>query len=92
MTMNHLPDDLLPFWLFGSPWLGAGYGLGFAVVMDAAQRPTLASTGTYEWWSRTATLFWVDPQEELIGLFMPQGVAWRLGPIFRNLVYQAIVD
>ncbi len=93
MTTNHLPADLLPVHLT-EPWPGLGYGLGFGVVVDETQRPMLASRGEYGWPGTAGTRFWVDPQEELIGLILPQvrfmGVP--LTAVFQNAVYQALVD
>jgi CubicO group peptidase (beta-lactamase class C family) len=93
MTTNHLPADLLPVHL-AEPWPGLGYGLGFGVVTDETQRPMLASRGEYGWPGAAGTRFWVDRQEELIGLSMPQVrfLGLPLGGVFQNLVYQAIVD
>jgi CubicO group peptidase (beta-lactamase class C family) len=93
MTMNHLLDDVLaPKPLYGP---GGGYGLGVGVELGEAQRPTLTSTGAYGWSSAGSCLFWVDPQEALIGLSLQQ-VLWGsrlwVGKRFQNLVYQAIVD
>ena len=93
MTTNHLPDELLPVHL-AEPWPGVGYGLGFGVVTDETQRPMLASRGEYGWPGAAGTRFWVDPQEELIGLAMPQVrfLGMPVGAVFQNLVYQAIID
>jgi CubicO group peptidase (beta-lactamase class C family) len=93
MTMNHLPADLLPVWI-AEPWPGLGYGLGFGVVVDETQRPMLASRGEYGWPGAAGTRFWVDPQEGLIGLILPQVrfLTVPVGAVFQNLVYQALVD
>jgi CubicO group peptidase (beta-lactamase class C family) len=54
----------------------------------------LESIGTYMWDGGTRTRFWVDPAEELIGIFMTQlqTRGWELQQKYRVLVYQAIVD
>ena len=72
-----------------------GYGLGVGVELDEAQRPTLTSAGAYGWSSAASCRFWVDPQEELIGLSMLQalwGSGLWAGERLQNLVYQAIAD
>jgi CubicO group peptidase (beta-lactamase class C family) len=94
MTMNHLPSHLLPIWMGAKPSRGLGYGLGFGVVVDAAQTGMLGSKGIFEWGGAAATRFWVDPTESLIGLLMLQylGLEAPVRRDFRNLVYQAIVD
>jgi CubicO group peptidase (beta-lactamase class C family) len=93
MTTNHLPPDLYPVHLT-EPWDGMGYGLGFGVVVDETQRPMLTSRGEYGWPGSGGSRFWVDPQEELIGLILAQtrfaGVPHT--GIFENLVHQALVD
>ena len=41
------------------------------------------------------TLFWVDPKEEMVGLYMIQMLPPRVGDHrlkFKRLAYQAIVD
>ena len=95
MTMNHIPARLFPLQLLDMyPMPGEGYSLGFGVVTDEIQRPMLASRGAYGWPGAAGTQFWVDPQEELIGLFLPQ-VRFLMTPVqavFQNLVYQTLVD
>ena len=77
---------------FDSP--GVGFGLGFAVVTDADATGELGSDGTYSWGGAGGTRFWIDPEEQLIGIFMVQIVPHltRMGREFRLLTYQAIVD
>ena len=95
MTENHIPADLFPLNLLDMwPMPGEGFGLGVSVVMDATQRPVLASRGAYGWPGAAGTRFWGDPQEELVGLILPQ-VRFLMAPVqgvFQNLVYQALVD
>jgi CubicO group peptidase (beta-lactamase class C family) len=90
MTMNHLPDEFHPF---EDP--SRGFGLGVGVLTDVARSQTLGSVGTYGWGGAANTIFWIDPQEELIGLlmlqFMPNNT-YPVVPDFRVLVYQSIVD
>ena len=88
MRSNHLPDDVE----FGDGY--AGFGLGFAVVLDMAKTGELASAGTYSWGGAAATTFWIDPQEKLIGVLMTQLMS-NPHPFhreFRVLTYSAIAD
>ena len=89
MTMNHLGKESHPF---EDP--ARGFGLGFSVAMDVAKSRSLGSVGTFGWGGAAATTFWVDPQEEIIGLFMTQLMQspYPFLQEFRVLVYQAIVD
>jgi CubicO group peptidase (beta-lactamase class C family) len=100
MTRNHLPGgaDLEEF---GRPvfaevsYAGIGFGLGFAVVEDAARTKSLTSKGEYNWGGAASTAFWVDPAEELTVVFLTQLLPSNAHPIrtrLRQLVYQAIVD
>jgi CubicO group peptidase (beta-lactamase class C family) len=89
MTANHL-DGVSEG--FGRP--GVGFGLGFAVALDQGEIGELGSAGEYNWGGAAGTRFWIDPEEQLIGVFMVQSIPHRtrLGSEFKNLTYQAIVD
>jgi CubicO group peptidase (beta-lactamase class C family) len=93
MAANHLPDPLLPFAVSpGDPALGYGFGLGWKVMLDPARAGILGSRGMYGWGGAASTEFWVDPQEEVIGLIMAQLMPYRpLVEPFQVLVYQALV-
>ena len=98
MASNHLSDDLLPFSV--SPDLldyseGAGFGLGFKVVMDVARTGVLGSEGNYSWGGAACTTFWIDPKEELIAVFMTSFMPSSTYPVqrqFQIAVYQSLVD
>ena len=89
MTTDHLGD--IPM---GMGRGGYGFGLGFAVALDQGEIGELGSAGEYNWGGAAGTRFWIDPEEELIGVFMVQILPHRttLGSEFRNFVYQAIVE
>ncbi len=71
-----------------------GFGLGFEVVEHVGRAGRLGAVGEFGWGGAYYTEFWVDPQDDLVAVFMtqtlPQGHL-DLEPIFKNLVYQAIV-
>lgn len=94
MHRNHLPAALLPFDLLGRPNPGFGFGLGSRVMLDTAESAGTGSDGEYGWAGAAKTYYWVDPAEDLVGLFMTQYMTGVLGPDrdFRSLVYQAIDD
>jgi CubicO group peptidase (beta-lactamase class C family) len=83
----------LDMWL-GNP--GDGFGLGFGVIKDLGQASEMVgSPGTYYWGGFFSTTFWVDPKEDLIGIFMTQFRPFNPHNIlqqFRVLTYQAIAD
>ncbi|MCH8334005.1 beta-lactamase family protein [Candidatus Sumerlaeota bacterium] len=90
MTTDHLGD--IPM---GLGRTGYGFGLGFAVAVDQGQIGTLGSVGEYNWGGAAGTRFWVDPKEDLIGIFMVQIIphtGLNFGTEFKLLTYQAIAD
>jgi len=70
----------------------ADFGLGFQVVGDLGKASELGSSGAYSWGGAFYTSYWIDPAENLIGIFMSQ-VRPRQSNIrekFNTLVYQAL--
>jgi CubicO group peptidase (beta-lactamase class C family) len=100
MARNHLPGgaDLESFGrpLYAeSPLRGVGFGLGFAVTIDAARAKVMSSEGELSWGGAASTAFFVDPAEELTVAFYTQlmpSSTYPLRPQLRQLVYQAITD
>jgi len=87
MTTNHLGD--LPM---GFARRGGGFGLGFGLMLNPGDFGEVGSGGEYSWGGLAGTRFWVDPQEDLIGIFMVQSVPHRtrLADDFRVLTYSAM--
>ncbi len=94
MARNHLRPELLPIGIGLNTLPGKGFGLGFEVIIDAAQTGVLNSDGSYGWGGAAATNFWVDPKERLVGIIMTQLMDNLLNfqADFRALTYQALVD
>ena len=74
---------------------GLGFGLGFQVRREAGVATLAGSVGEYGWAGNAGTLFWVDPKEQLIAIYMiqvsdPDRIALRNQ--FRTLVIQSIID
>ena len=95
MTTNHMPPALMPIAMGEEQMPGFGFGLGFSVMMDVAQSGMMGSVGLHGWGGWANTHFWVDPQEQLIGILMLQYVPSGTYPVtndFRTLVYQALID
>jgi CubicO group peptidase (beta-lactamase class C family) len=90
MTTDHLLKitdrrDLGPY----------GFGLGFGISLERGISGSVLSKGTSSWGGLAHTGFWIDPQEELIGIFLTQLLPESPLPyrnLFRPLVYQAIAD
>ena len=73
---------------------GYGFGLGFAVAQDLGLAAIPTSVGEYNWGGAAGTKFWIDPQENLIGIYMVQILPhpYTFGDEFKILAYQAIAD
>lgn len=73
---------------------GHGFGLGFAVRTAAGVAPMPGSVGTYHWSGIGGTSFFVDPAEQLFGIFLAQAPNQRehYRALFRTLAYAALVD
>jgi len=74
---------------------GYGFGLGFGVLTNPAKSPDALSIGTFSWGGADGTLFWIDPQEDLIGILMVQLNPYtrsEIRPLFSVVVSQAITD
>jgi CubicO group peptidase (beta-lactamase class C family) len=95
MASNHLPDGVARGAAGGGEASGEGYGLGVRVVIDPAKAGNLTSAGTFGWSGAAGTHFFVDREQELIGVFMVQRQGqggFGMSDQFETLVYQAIVD
>jgi len=93
MTSDHL-GDIKPAMPLLAP--GYGFGLGFAVRRADGLNGVAGSAGEYNWGGAGGTAFWVDPKEQLVAVLMTQAQPgpWQreFRELFRQLVYQAIVD
>ena len=74
---------------------GLGFGLGFEVRTRVGDSALPGSVGEFGWAGNAGTLFWIDPKEQLIALYMvqvsdPDRIALRNQ--FRTMVQAAIID
>ena len=88
MTADHVGDRP------GRP-PGLGFGLGFEVRTTMGEAALPGSVGEYGWAGNAGTLFWIDPKEQLIAIYMvqvsdPDRVALRNQ--FRTMVQSAIIE
>src|SRR5262249_54955014 len=56
--------------LLGTP--GYTFGLGFAVRQSDGVAGVAGSAGEFMWAGYAGTYFWVDPKEEIVGVYMSQ--------------------
>ncbi|RKU08920.1 serine hydrolase [Candidatus Poribacteria bacterium] len=86
--------------LMRSPHHDTWFGLGFAIVTDKKvstddkePKGTPESTGSYSWGGAAGTIFWIDPEKELIGLLMTQiSDVSSSHDQFKKLTYQALSE
>ena len=100
MTQNHLPkgQDLteVSVGLFGEVEMrGTGFGLGFSVNLGPDRQGEIGSAGEYAWGGAASTIFWIDPTEELVVIFMTQLMPSRTYNFrgqLKSLVYSSILE
>jgi len=77
------------------PAPGFAFGLGFGVAPDPGRSGEIASAGTLSWGGFYTTRFWIDPEEEFLGVIMTQTYPFDSGRALdrlQALAYQAIDD
>ncbi|MEM7548508.1 MAG: serine hydrolase domain-containing protein [Bacteroidota bacterium] len=73
------------------PWGPFKFGYGFDIADGHSTRPD----GTYSWGGAFSTMFWIDPENEIIGimlsqvLFAPDG---SMSDRFEEMVYNSLID
>ncbi len=77
-----------------TPEFGQGFGLGVCVRTEQGRNPVPGSVGDFYWSGVHGTCFWVDPQEQLVGVLMLCAPELRrhYRALMRQLVYQALDD
>ncbi len=100
MTTNHLPGggDLVEHsvGMFAEvSFEGTGFGLGFSTNGGPGPSSQIGSAGEYAWGGAASTIFWIDPTEDLVVVFMTQLMPSRTFDFrgqLKNLVYSSIID
>ena len=85
MTSNHVGT------LFNEGRVG--FGLGFEVVEHMGRSGRYGSEGAFGWGSAYYSNYWIDPQEDMLGIYMSQLVpsgGLDLQQKFRTMAYAAI--
>jgi len=99
MRQNHLTggkdlSEMAIGVLAETPYDGIGFGLGFAMTLDNVQAGTI-SAGDYYWGGAASTIFWIDPVEDLVAIFMTQLVpsaTFNFRGQLKSIIYSSIVD
>ena len=90
MITNHIGD--LEVTLRGP---GYGFGLGYSMLTDPGKAKESLTPGSFGWGGAYCTYFFVDPAEDMIGIFMTQISPYRHLDVrqqFSTLATQAIVE
>jgi CubicO group peptidase (beta-lactamase class C family) len=72
---------------------GVGFGLGFAMTLDEVQAGSIGA-GDYYWGGAASTIFWIDPNEDLVAIFMTQlmpSATFNFRGQLKNIIYSSIV-
>ena len=101
LATNHLPgggqlaDFALPGGYGETGFDGVGFGLTMAVGLGPVATQSIGSTGDYYWGGAASTIFWIDPAEDLVVVFMTQlmpSATFDFRGQLKSIVYPAIVD
>ena len=99
MTLNHLPGgkDLATMAQSAAETQreGQGFGLGFAVLLDQTVAQIIGTPGEFYWGGAASTAFFVNPNEDLIMIFLTQLRPSSTYPIRRELrqtIYSALIE
>ena len=70
---------------------GAGFGFGFAISNGPSETGMIESAGTYSWSGIFTSHYWVDPEEQLVGIILTQTrhFNWDIIRKFKTLAYDA---
>jgi CubicO group peptidase (beta-lactamase class C family) len=101
-SVELLTSDHMGPWIERGPFYLPGANGGFSLMgavrtagprAPAALNPMDGSAGEFYWAGYAGTYFWVDPKEELVGVYMMQSVKHLLwyATQFKTLAVQAIV-
>ncbi len=98
MRANHLPRGDLSSMAVGAfsetSYEGVGFGLGFAMTLGEVEAGGPGHSDYY-WGGAASTIFWVDPIEDLVVIFMTQlmpSATFNFRGQIKNIVYGAIED
>ena len=68
---------------------GLGFGFNFAVTIDNTKGTYPMSNGEFFWSGLASTVFWIDPQEDLIAIMMTQHMPYR-GDYYNDLMHRLV--
>ena len=96
MTTNQLPKGLgtAPIVLFpGFEFTGMGFGYCGSATMEGYEQTPFGGPGVYSWGGAASTDFWIDREEQIVGMVLTQLMPTATYPtrqIFQGAVYEAL--
>ncbi|MCB0686302.1 MAG: beta-lactamase family protein [Saprospiraceae bacterium] len=71
-----------------------GFGLGFALNLDAPSSGVIGSAGEFNWGGAAGTVFWIDPVENIsvVSMIKLMGSPWKLREDLKVAVYQSLLE
>ena len=99
MASNHLPDnkyltEMSQSAFSETTYQGVGFGLGFSVILDPVKTQSLTDIGEYGWGGAASTVFWVNPKEEMVVIFLTQllpSSTYQVRRELRSLIYSSLM-
>ena len=68
---------------------GRGFGFNFDVITDNTRLAYPASNGEFSWTGLASTIFWIDPEQELIAIMLTQYMPYR-GTFYNELLHRLV--
>ena len=99
MASNHLPGgqdltEMSQSAFSETPYKGIGFGLGFSVMLDPVKAQVLSDPGEFGWGGMASTVFWVNPKEKMVVIFLTQlipSATYQIRRELRTLSYSALM-
>jgi len=95
MATDHLKKGMEVFGNVDGGYGAYGFGLGFRVLKTPGRHRHLSGVGEYGWAGAANTYFWIDPNADLLGIFMSQLMPSGLHDVarmFQSQAYSALND
>ena len=95
MATDHLKKGMEVVGNMDGGYGAYGFGLGFRVLKSPGRHRHLSGGGEYGWVGAANTYFWIDPNADLLGIFMSQLMPSGLHDVarmFQSQAYAALDD
>jgi CubicO group peptidase (beta-lactamase class C family) len=68
---------------------GRGFGFNFDVITDNTRLTYPASNGEFSWAGLASTVFWIDPEQDLIAILLTQYLPYR-GTFYNEMLHRLV--